>query len=119
MADLGLSRIVVRLLLALALVLLAWLPAAPVRAEFGGTSNHSFVSAAVKRVGPAVVRIDTERTVPRLGLDPSFSDPLLRGMSGDQIPNSRERGQGSGIVIDGHGMVLTNAHVVDGANGLR
>ncbi len=115
MADLGLSRIVVRLLLALALVLLAWLPAAPVRAEFGGTSNHSFVSAAVKRVGPAVVRIDTERTVPRLGLDPSFSDPLLREMFGDQIPNSRERGQGSGIVIDGQGMVLTNAHVVDGA----
>ncbi len=115
MADLGLSRIVVRLLLALALVLLAWLPAAPAWAEFGGTSNHSFVSAAVKRVGPAVVRIDTERTVPRLGLDPSFSDPLLREMFGDQIPNSRERGQGSGIVIDGQGMVLTNAHVVDGA----
>ncbi|MDM7960056.1 MAG: trypsin-like peptidase domain-containing protein [Synechococcus sp. WH 8007] len=115
MSDLGLSRIVVRLLLALALVLLAWLPAAPAWAEFGGTSNHSFVSAAVKRVGPAVVRIDTERTVPRLGLDPSFSDPLLREMFGDQIPNSRERGQGSGIVIDGQGMVLTNAHVVDGA----
>ena len=115
MAALGLSRIVVRLLLALALVLLAWLPAAPAWAEFGGTSNHSFVSAAVKRVGPAVVRIDTERTVPRLGLDPSFSDPLLREMFGDQIPNSRERGQGSGIVIDGQGMVLTNAHVVDGA----
>ena len=115
MADLGLSRIVVRLLLALALVLLACLPAAPAWAEFGGTSNHSFVSAAVKRVGPAVVRIDTERTVPRLGLDPSFSDPLLREMFGDQIPNSRERGQGSGIVIDGQGMVLTNAHVVDGA----
>jgi len=115
LADLGLTRIVVRLLLALALVLLAWLPAAPAWAEFGGTSNHSFVSAAVKRVGPAVVRIDTERTVPRLGLDPSFSDPLLREMFGDQIPNSRERGQGSGIVIDGQGMVLTNAHVVDGA----
>ena len=115
MADLGLTRIVVRLLLALALVLLTWLPAAPAWAEFGGTSNHSFVSAAVKRVGPAVVRIDTERTVPRLGLDPSFSDPLLREMFGDQIPNSRERGQGSGIVIDGQGMVLTNAHVVDGA----
>ena len=115
MADLGLLRIVVRLLLALALVLLAWLPAAPAWTEFGGTSNHSFVSAAVKRVGPAVVRIDTERTVPRLGLDPSFSDPLLREMFGDQIPNSRERGQGSGIVIDGQGMVLTNAHVVDGA----
>jgi S1-C subfamily serine protease len=113
---LGVLRILVRVLLALVLLLSAWFPAAPAWADFGSNTNHSFVSAAVKRVGPAVVRIDTERTVPRIGLDPSFSDPLLREMFGDQIPNSRERGQGSGIVIDGQGMVLTNAHVVDGAD---
>jgi len=113
---LGFLRILVRVLLALVFSLFAWFPAAPARADFGNNANHSFVSAAVKRVGPAVVRIDTERTVPRIGLDPSFSDPLLREMFGDQIPNSRERGQGSGIVIDGQGMVLTNAHVVDGAD---
>jgi len=77
---------------------------------------RSFVTAAVKRVGPAVVRIDTERSVPRAGLDPAFSDPLLRELFGDQVPNSRERGQGSGIVIDSQGLVLTNAHVVDGAD---
>ena len=76
----------------------------------------SFVTAAVKRVAPAVVRIDTERTVPRAGLDPVFSDPLLRELFGDQLPSSRERGQGSGIVIDAKGLVLTNAHVVDGAD---
>ena len=113
---LGFLRILVRVLLALVFSLFVWFPAAPARADFGNNANHSFVSAAVKRVGPAVVRIDTERTVPRIGLDPSFSDPLLREMFGDQIPNSRERGQGSGIVIDGQGMVLTNAHVVDGAD---
>ena len=76
----------------------------------------SFVTSAVKRVAPAVVRIDTERTVPRAGLDPVFSDPLLRELFGDQLPSSRERGQGSGIVIDSQGLVLTNAHVVDGAD---
>ena len=76
----------------------------------------SFVTSAVKRVAPAVVRIDTERTVPRVGLDPVFSDPLLRELFGDQLPSSRERGQGSGIVIDSKGLVLTNAHVVDGAD---
>ena len=85
--------------------------AAPVQPQ-----ASSFVTAAVKRVAPAVVRIDTERTVPRAGLDPVFSDPLLRELFGDQLPSSRERGQGSGIVIDSQGLVLTNAHVVDGAD---
>ena len=79
-------------------------------------SGSSFVSAAVKKVAPAVVRIDTERSVPRVGLDPSFNDPLLRELFGDQLPHSRERGQGSGIVIDAKGLVLTNAHVVEGAD---
>ncbi|MFM8258361.1 MAG: trypsin-like peptidase domain-containing protein [Vulcanococcus sp.] len=87
----------------------AW--AAPLEPQAG-----SFVTAAVKRVAPAVVRIDTERSVPRAGLDPVFSDPLLRELFGDQLPSSRERGQGSGIVIDAKGLVLTNAHVVDGAD---
>jgi S1-C subfamily serine protease len=96
------------LLLSLALALPAWAEAT--------APGSSFVSAAVKRVAPAVVRIDTERSVPRVGLDPSFSDPLLRELFGDQMPHSRERGQGSGIVIDAQGLVLTNAHVVDGAD---
>jgi len=106
----------VRRLLALPLVLLLSLAlAAPAWADRSG-SGHGFVSAAVKRVAPAVVRIDTERTVPRVGLDPAFNDPLLRELFGDQMPHARERGQGSGIVIDSKGLVLTNAHVVDGAD---
>ena len=98
-----------------ALVLLAW-PVSPALAAPLEPQASSFVTAAVKRVAPAVVRIDTERTVPRAGLDPVFSDPLLRELFGDQLPSSRERGQGSGIVIDAKGLVLTNAHVVDGAD---
>jgi S1-C subfamily serine protease len=105
-----------RRVLALPLVLLlGLLLALPAWAD-GAAPGGSFVSAAVKRVAPAVVRIDTERSVPRVGLDPSFSDPLLRELFGDQMPHSRERGQGSGIVIDAKGLVLTNAHVVDGAD---
>jgi S1-C subfamily serine protease len=91
-----------------------WL-AAPAWADRSG-GGHSFVASAVKRVAPAVVRIDTERSVPRIGLDPAFNDPLLREWFGDQMPHTRERGQGSGIVIDAKGLVLTNAHVVDGAD---
>lgn len=83
-------------------------------------SNNSFVTAAVDRVGPAVVRIDTERTVSR-NLDPVMEDPLFRRFFGDEFPiqsprQERLRGQGSGFVIDKSGTVLTNAHVVDQAD---
>ena len=76
--------------------------------------QHSFVADAVRRVAPAVVRIDTERTVERQPFDPTLIDPLLRDLLGDPATGpERERGQGSGVVIDADGLVLTNAHVVD------
>lgn len=83
-------------------------------------SNNSFVTAAVDRVGPAVVRIDTERTVSR-NLDPFLEDPFFGRFFGEdlrtQLPRQeRLRGQGSGFVIDKSGTVLTNAHVVDRAD---
>ena len=61
-----------------------------------------------------MVRIDTERNVAREPFDPAMLDPLLRDLFGDPSGSMRERGQGSGVVIDAaRGLVLTNAHVVD------
>ena len=78
--------------------------------------THSFVAQAARRVGASVVRIDTERSVSREAFDPALLDPLLRDLFGDPAGSSRERGQGSGVVIDAAGLVLTNAHVVDRAD---
>ncbi len=95
--------------------------AAPVKAP-SPIERGSFVAEAVRSMGNAVVRIDTEKTISRKAtVDPMLDDPFFRQFfgGGEMLAPPRSemlRGQGSGFLIDQSGILLTNSHVVNGAD---
>jgi Do/DeqQ family serine protease len=77
----------------------------------------------VHRAAPAVVNVYAAKTVTVRG-NPLFDDPIFRrffgvpgapGGSGDQV----QRSLGSGVLVDPVGLVVTNNHVIEGADQVR
>ncbi|MGH7998370.1 MAG: HhoA/HhoB/HtrA family serine endopeptidase [Brasilonema sp.] len=79
------------------------------------SNNPNFVVGVVQKVGPAVVRIDAARTV--VSAD-EFDDPVYRRFFGSQPRERVEQGSGSGFIINSAGQILTNSHVVNGAQSV-
>lgn len=82
------------------------------------TEGMASYAGAVEQAAPAVVNIyTTKRVVERA--HPFFDDPLFRRFFGDGTGQPRQREEtslGSGVIVSAQGYILTNNHVIAGAD---
>jgi Do/DeqQ family serine protease len=96
---------------------------ATTRAAISTAAGDDSYASVVEAVGPAVVTIHAEQRVTDTQFRSPFADdPLFREFFGDRLPRGeapgprRQEGLGSGVIVRADGYVLTNHHVIDGAD---
>jgi Do/DeqQ family serine protease len=113
--------IVVRILTALLALTAAMAPAMSQdrRVPVSPTELKLSYAPIVQRVQPAVVNVYAAKMVQNR--NPLLDDPIFRrffGVPGQQ-PEQMQRSLGSGVMVDASGLVVTNNHVIEGADQVK
>jgi Do/DeqQ family serine protease len=112
------------LIRSLALLLIAAAAATPGLAQDRRTPASSAelklsYAPILQRVQPAVVNVYAAKMVQR---NPLLDDPIFRrffGVPGQQGGDQMQRSLGSGVMVDASGLVVTNVHVIEGADQVK
>ena len=82
-------------------------------------------SALAEQVGPAVVNIQVAKTAGETGMRPQFrgnpfgDERFKEFFGGQQQPERKQGGLGTGFIIDKTGLIITNNHVVEDADTIK